>query len=150
METIDKFRGTFLSNFWPCRVTLGGVTYPSTENAYVAAKIGAVPPLVGSPQTDLEYAAIKLTICKSGDAKHIGKRFPMVPGWDNKKLDIMRDLLRQKFSREPLRGMLLGTGNATLIEGNTWGDVFWGVCNGRGENHLGRLLMETRDELRGI
>lgn len=32
-------------------------------------------------------------------------------------------------------------------EGNTWGDKFWGVCDGEGENHLGKLLMEVRAEL---
>lgn len=40
------------------------------------------------------------------------------------------------------------TGDAELIEGNNWGDTFWGVCNGRGENMLGKLLMEIRDYLR--
>jgi predicted NAD-dependent protein-ADP-ribosyltransferase YbiA (DUF1768 family) len=34
-----------------------------------------------------------------------------------------------------------------LIEENTWGDTFWGICKGQGENHLGRLLMQIRDEL---
>ena len=34
-----------------------------------------------------------------------------------------------------------------IVEGNTWGDVFWGVCNGIGENHLGNILMDVRDEI---
>jgi predicted NAD-dependent protein-ADP-ribosyltransferase YbiA (DUF1768 family) len=34
-----------------------------------------------------------------------------------------------------------------LIEGNWWGDTYWGVCNGVGENHLGKLLMKIRDYL---
>ena len=29
-------------------------------------------------------------------------------------------------------------------------DFFWGVCNGKGENHLGKILMKVRDEIRGI
>ena len=60
----------------------------------------------------------------------------------------MRDLLRQKFAREPLRSQLLATGEAKLIEGNHWGDTFWGVCRGQGENHLGMLLMKAREEIR--
>jgi hypothetical protein len=45
--------------------------------------------------------------------------------------------------------MLLLTGDEELIEGNFWGDVFWGVCNGVGKNHLGKILMEVRSELGG-
>ena len=37
-----------------------------------------------------------------------------------------------------------------LIEGNVWNDTFWGVCNGKGHNHLGKILMKVRDEIRGI
>jgi hypothetical protein len=59
----------------------------------------------------------------------------------------MYALLAQKFSHDHLREKLIGTGAAMLIEGNTWGDTYWGVCNGEGYNHLGRLLMDLRDEL---
>lgn len=60
----------------------------------------------------------------------------------------MKDLVRQKFQHPELKKKLLKTKNATLIEGNTWGDVYWGVCNGVGENNLGKILMETRAKLR--
>ena len=39
---------------------------------------------------------------------------------------------------------LKATGDGQIVEGNTWGDTFWGVCGGRGQNWLGRLLMERR------
>lgn len=52
----------------------------------------------------------------------------------------------KRFGR---RVRLLATGSAELIEGNVWNDTFWGVCRGRGQNHLGRILMEVRDGLRG-
>jgi predicted NAD-dependent protein-ADP-ribosyltransferase YbiA (DUF1768 family) len=42
--------------------------------------------------------------------------------------------------------MLIDTGNEELCEFNTWGDTFYGVCNGVGKNILGKLLMEIRDE----
>jgi predicted NAD-dependent protein-ADP-ribosyltransferase YbiA (DUF1768 family) len=59
-------------------------------------------------------------------------------------------LLRQKFTDPGLRARLLATGTALLREGNWWRDTFWGVDQrtGAGQNHLGRLLMEIRDELR--
>jgi predicted NAD-dependent protein-ADP-ribosyltransferase YbiA (DUF1768 family) len=63
--------------------------------------------------------------------------------------------LRHKFTQhQDLARALDGTGNAELQEGNDWGDVFWGrVWNPgleiwEGENTLGRLLMELRQELR--
>jgi predicted NAD-dependent protein-ADP-ribosyltransferase YbiA (DUF1768 family) len=43
--------------------------------------------------------------------------------------------------------MLKATGDEELVEGNWWNDTFWGVCNGVGENNLGKLLMKIRAEL---
>ena len=59
----------------------------------------------------------------------------------------MEDLLRQKFNQEPYKELLLRTKDYELIEGNTWNDRFWGVCNGTGRNMFGELLMKIRDEL---
>jgi predicted NAD-dependent protein-ADP-ribosyltransferase YbiA (DUF1768 family) len=60
----------------------------------------------------------------------------------------MRDLLRKKFRNPSLRQKLADTGTAKIIEGNYWGDTFWGECPvGNGENHLGKLLMEIRKEI---
>jgi hypothetical protein len=57
------------------------------------------------------------------------------------------ELLAQKFSYPYYRDLLLATGDAELIEGNVWNDVFWGVCNGIGKNWLGKLLMQVREVL---
>jgi predicted NAD-dependent protein-ADP-ribosyltransferase YbiA (DUF1768 family) len=61
----------------------------------------------------------------------------------------MLHLLQQKFSDPVLKEKLLATGGAVLVEGNTWGDTFWGVYKRNGMNHLGRLLMKVRAECRG-
>lgn len=62
----------------------------------------------------------------------------------------MLNLLRYKFSQHmDLREALLATGDAVLVEGNWWGDTFFGVCRGEGENWLGRMLMQVREELKG-
>lgn len=53
-----------------------------------------------------------------------------------------------KMSEPKLRSQLLSTGTAELVEGNWWNDRYWGVCNGRGENHLGKILMRIREELK--
>lgn len=71
-----------------------------------------------------------------------------MPDFDLIKVEIMRDLLEQKFyPGSDLAGQLMSTGFVDIIEGNTWGDTFWGVCRGKGENHLGKLLMKIRENL---
>ena len=42
---------------------------------------------------------------------------------------------------------IVDTEDMELIEGNSWGDTFWGVCDGVGENNLGKVLMRVRDRL---
>ena len=59
----------------------------------------------------------------------------------------MWKLLKTKFKNPELRALLRGTGDAPLIEGNTWGDTFWGVCGTKGSNVLGQLLMKLRNNL---
>lgn len=61
----------------------------------------------------------------------------------------MEQILRVKFSDPTLRKLLLDTGNAKLIEGNTWNDTFWGVCRGKGQNNLGLILQKLRAEFQG-
>jgi len=136
---IDSFQGVykFLSNFYPVKVKLDGVTYPSVEHAYQAAKT-----LIPSSRARIRGAAT------ASEAKRIGKTVTLRHDWEEVKLDVMEKLLRQKFSKEPLRTLLLKTGEAELIERNWWHDTFWGVCNKKGENHLGRILMKIRSELR--
>lgn len=55
--------------------------------------------------------------------------------------------MRVKFRNPELRDKLVATGDAEIVEGNWWGDKFWGVCRGVGENHLGKILMRIRTEL---
>lgn len=136
---INGFRGPYrwLSNFWPAPVRLDGVVYPTVEHAYQAAKT-----------LDRAERALIARLTSPGAAKRSGRRVTMRDDWDGVKLDVMLGLLRGKFARGDLRARLLSTGDVQLIEDNTWGDHYWGVCRGDGQNHLGRLLMQVRDELR--
>lgn len=139
MKVIASFTGPhrFLSNFWPCCVVLDGCSYRTVEHAYQAAKT-----------LDEEDRRRIRTTHDAAGAKHRGKHVEVRIDWEAIKVDVMRSLLRQKFSTDPLRTKLLRTGNATLVEGNWWGDTFWGVCGGKGQNVLGQLLMEIRTELK--
>jgi ribA/ribD-fused uncharacterized protein len=134
---ITSFTGKyrFLSNFYYAPVILDGEVYPTVEHAYQAAK-----------RTDPEYRQL-IRICdKPGDAKRLGRN-KQGPDWKTKSLDIMLNLLRQKFKNPDLKRYLLNTEDAELIEGNTWNDTFWGQCPvGVGENHLGKLLIQVREE----
>lgn len=136
---IDRFRGEhyFLSNFWPARVSWQGITYPTVEHAYQAAK------------TLLPSEQARIADCETpGKAKRLGRKIHVRSDWDEIKLKVMKDLLRQKFAHDELRAMLLETEHALLIEDNHWGDTYWGQSGGKGENWLGRLLMDVRDEIR--
>jgi ribA/ribD-fused uncharacterized protein len=126
----------FLSNFWSCFIEYEGLLYPSVENAYQAAKC--------ANELDKDY----FLTCKASDAKRRGRIVKMRPDWEEAKLGVMLQLVRQKFQQEPLRTMLLATGDQEIQEGNWWGDLFWGTVNGVGENHLGKILMKVREELK--
>lgn len=146
---ITAFSGPhrFLSNFYLCQVEYEGLAYPSTENAFQAAKM---------PDLSLRKQFVAVD---SKAAKAMGRAWKCRPDWDVVRNGAMLDLLRIKFSSEPLRSRLLATGDTELVEGNWWHDQYWGVCNcgrdgtcakkgGVGENHLGKLLMQVRDERR--
>lgn len=139
MKRIESFDGQyrFLSNFWPCSVHYDGVTYPSSENAFQAAK---------SLNMDARkvFALPEVTPAMS---KHLGRAIVLRPNWDTIKLVVMADVLKAKFQNEGLAQLLIDTGDAELIEGNTWGDTYWGVCKGKGTNFLGKSLMSLRKKL---
>ena len=140
MKIISEFQGEYrwLSNFWECRIILDGDIYTSVEAAYVASKTD-----------NLSDRKIIRKLASPGECKRYGKTLKLKANWENEKLFVMKDLLRQKFARGSLLAeKLLKTGDAILIEGNGWGDIYWGVCNGVGENNLGKLIMEVRSELK--
>ena len=91
-----------------------------------------------------------LTKLNLSEAKRLGRRVRLRSDWEQVKYDVMLDVVRAKFNQHPdLAQKLLATGDEELVEGNDWGDTYWGVCNGRGKNMLGKILMRVRAELRG-
>lgn len=136
--SINGFFGEYrwLSNFTPVNITYEGQYYPSTEHAYQAAK--AVEP-------DDKKA---IALAKSpGMAKRVGQGIRIRPDWHHVKHEIMLNINRLKYQDEELARRLLETGDAYIEETNTWGDTYWGVCNGLGLNNLGEILMYIRSEL---
>jgi ribA/ribD-fused uncharacterized protein len=137
---ITRFAGiySFLSNFYLCLIVYKEIYYPSVEHAYQAAKT-----------LDFDERHKIAGMRRPGQAKRYGRRVKLRLGWDSMKVDVMRDLLHEKFyNHSGLKESLLATGDATLVEENDWGDTSWGRCDGEGKNMLGKLLMETRKSLR--
>lgn len=136
---VKKFSGKyrFLSNFYTCPVEFGGIMYKSSEHAFQAAK--------STNTSDRKKVRNAKT---AGEAKKLGRQITLRPDWEKVKLDVMYQILADKFSRnKDLRIELVNTGDAHLEEGNTWGDTFWGTVKGVGKNHLGKTLMRIRKEI---
>lgn len=151
---IDSFRGEyyFLSNFYPVRVSA----------LYIPEELGFI--LTGATRikevesVEHAYQAFKakgyddfIKICKAktpAQAKRFSKYIYQKQMSSIVRLGLMEFLLKQKFEDLELKKRLIDTNDELLIEGNNWGDTFWGVCNGEGENHLGRLLMKIRESIR--
>ena len=115
---------------------LEGVGYPTVEHAFQAAKT-----------VDEDERKTIREASSPSKAKRLGRAVKLRSDWESIKIDLMRDLLRQRFADPQLAELLRATGERQLIEGNTWNDRFLGVCGGAGKNWLGRLLMEVRAEL---
>lgn len=141
-EPITSFSGEyrFLSNFWPVNITgiLAGRSFPSVEHAYVASK-----------STDsIIHDRLSCSNMTAAQAKSLGRTLDIRPDWDDVKFTVMCVLVRKKFEYPELAKLLLATGDRPLIEGNTWGDVYWGQCPiGKGQNNLGKILEHNREIL---
>lgn len=143
-KIIDSFTKKYepFSNFYHSPITYEGITYPTVEHAFQAAKTLDV-------KTRERIAKAKTP----DEAKYLGRRVRLRDDWEFVKVDIMRALVTLKFrSDNKLMSLLKDTGGALLIEGNYWHDNFWGNCTcGRpscrklGKNKLGAILMELRE-----
>ncbi len=136
---INKFEGKyeFLSNYYIAPVTYNGLTFQSNEAAFQAQK------------TLNEGQRRKFTRMAPNKAKAKGRNVILRSDWEEVKNKIMYEVCYAKFTQNPeLKEKLLLTGDEELIEGNTWHDTYWGVCNRRGKNKLGKILMRVREELR--
>lgn len=141
MDQITSFRDEyrFLSNFYPSVFLYQGYKWKTAEHAYQAMK---------SIDEDFwsEMAYGDLT---AGQAKRIGQKIDLPEHWNESKIHTMRNIVTQKFEQNPdLMGKLNKTKGYELIEGNSWGDKFWGQSPiGHGKNNLGKIIMAIRDDM---
>lgn len=140
-SSILEFKGeySFLSNGYPSPVTYEGLTFSNSQAAFQAQKT-----------LNLQVRKQFLNL-DSQSAFELGRTIAIRPDWDKIKIDLMKEIITQKFIQNPdLKKRLLDTGNMVLIYGNYWNETFWGfdLQKKSGKNIVGRLLMEVRNELR--
>jgi len=146
MAGIYSFEGVynFLSNFYPSKVTYEGQVYRTVEHAFQAAK-------TINPKQRQEIQRCLF----SGDAKKKGRKVKLRPDWEIIKFQVMRKLLDEKFNDSNLQDQIANTDGKYLEEGNNWHDNTYGNCfcerceNNKGQNMLGKMLMEIRDIIQG-
>ena len=129
----------FLSNFYEAPIEFDGLVFGSNEAAFQAQKCLT------------QEEKLQFTEFSPGKSKGVGRRVALRPDWEEVKFGLMEEIVRAKFIQHPeLAKKLLETGDKILVEGNTWGDMCWGVNikTGQGQNRLGKILMKIREELR--
>ncbi len=144
-KMIEQFKEEyrFLSNFWFFEKPMlyDEMYFKTSEHFYMAMKT-----------LDKSLRQQVADTQNGGSAKELGRKLELREDWEQIKFDVMLYALRYKFSKynPTLRKQLLDTGAQYLQEGNWWNDKTWGVClkTGEGENNLGKLLMQVRDEIR--
>lgn len=159
----DKEYGEF-SNFYKVEILYNGKRYSTSEHAFQAAKFD----YDGAPAINAEYIEVirnepsPAKIFFLGRQKKIGgfqwhvklsetiekyKEAKIRPDWDKQKYNIMKEIVRAKVSQHiKLQEHLLRTKDAYLVE-HTSRDRYWGDGgNGSGQNNLGKILMELRQE----
>lgn len=130
----------FLSNFHMADFTIGKIKYPSVEHFYQSSKA-----------VDEEKVMWIVNCIHPAEAMRRGRTLKLPDGWNTIKLDVMKMGVRNKFEQnKDLIEMLLATEGFELVEFAPWGDTFWGVGKDYvGENNLGKILMQVREELKG-
>jgi ribA/ribD-fused uncharacterized protein len=128
------------SNFYPAPIFLAGKRWPTSEHYFQAQKFAGTP-----REEEIRLASKPRLAADLGRSR----KHPLRHDWENVKETVMREAVLAKFTQhDDLRALLLGTGDALLVE-HTANDAYWGDGgDGSGRNRLGAILMSVRDELR--
>lgn len=144
-KNIKGFFGDYrwASNFHYCLVCHDTLPFPTSEHAYMFAKLD---------QSTMSDETIKMTYdyvfaLSAREVKKWGRSVKLRPDWESIKYDTMGAIVFDKFYRNmDLRKKLLETGEKYIEETNWWGDVTWGVdIRKGGTNWLGKILMNVRE-----
>lgn len=141
---------SYLSNFYECSFHINGQHFHCSEQAYQfirAKKLGAP-----------EIADKVMKAKDAKECKQLSYYCTSTPEWDREKRGQMKVIVQEKFfQNDALQTKLINTGMNSLIEATT--DTFWGagatfdskwLNNGKwtGQNNLGLILAEVREDLK--
>ena len=131
---IENWFSNFLPNDKP--FIYQGMIFYTVENFFQAMKT-----------LDIEERKL-IAAATPSKAKRLGRKVKLREDWETIKLQVMEHALRIKFAPgTSWYTKLMATGNEEIVELNNWNDVYWGrTLDGRGENHLGNLLIKLREE----
>jgi N-glycosidase YbiA len=131
--------GGFMSNFWPAKIYIYGCWWRWVEAPYQSQKT-----------YNLAEKKLIWEATKPMQARDLGQTVTMISDWDQIKRTVMKECCLAKFLQHAdLRKQLMETGTEELIEDSPV-DSWWGCGkDGTGQNVLGQVLMEIREELRG-
>ncbi len=128
----------YLCNFYERPMEFRGRKFGNAEAAYQAEKC--------LYDEDKDLFTIDGPYSAPRDARDAGQEVALVPNWDDVRIVVMYQVIREKFLQHPdLALRLKNTGNALITEGDRFRDTFWGLTKEGGENHLGNIIMYIRD-----
>jgi N-glycosidase YbiA len=144
-----KFRSTkgpygALGNFSKHPIIYDGKFFATSEHLYQWLKLGD-----GTPETPQQYKIRMESNPKL--AKDIANFNPneFRPNWHEIKVGFMKKVLLLKCDQHPaIAGMLRSTGDAEIIEVSVHDKVWGQTPEGVGQNLLGKLWMQIREEIK--
>lgn len=137
----SKWIKNWFSNMLPLDkpIESRGITYKTVEHFYQAHKVAY----------ELRASIAAMNPFEAKRAIRDKKKYPWITQWDKEYArEVMTTAIACKFSKETSWGKLLElTEDWEIVEWNNWGDLFWGkdIKTGKGENHLGKILMKRRE-----
>lgn len=130
----------YLCNFYMRPMTYKGRKYSNAEAAYQAQKC--------KEKADINSFVDGGLFSSPAAAREHGQTIPIVDNWDDIRVEVMFDVIKEKFLQNPdLAARLLKTKGMLITEGDRFEDTFWGLTENGGENHLGNILMYIRDNI---
>ena len=141
------------SNFFKREFVYDHIQYESVEQAFQHRK--------AREAKDMNKCREIMFNADPSTQKYLGQRVSGldIADWNTRKFMFMKEILLAKYTQhQDLQDALLGTGTRTIAEANGRDDVFaiglpithkdvMSPAAWRGQNHLGKLLMEVREEL---
>lgn len=129
------------NNFSAHSIEIWGYSFPTVEHAFQWKKFESTNKSLADKILKAKSPWAVKQLSNNGENRRID--------WPEVKLAIMEELLREKIRQHvDVRDVLISTGEKKIIE-NSPVDDFWGIGpHGDGENHVGKLLLKIREELK--